>query len=92
MEGCDNLMSTEEKLLQSIMSGKQDQNIKFIELTKILKNMGFSLDRISGSHHVFTYPGIIDIIDLQPDKHDHSKAKPYQVKQVRNFIRKYLEE
>ena len=84
-------MSTEEKLLHSILSGRQDQNIKFNDLVKLLNNSGFTLERISGSHHIFSYPGIIELIDLQPDKKDHSKAKAYQVKQVRNFFLKYLE-
>lgn len=34
------------------------------------------------------YPGVAELIDLQPDKKDHSKAKKYQ---VRKFIEKYLE-
>jgi hypothetical protein len=34
---------------------------------------------------------IVELIDLQPDKKDHSKAKIYQVQQVRNFIEKYME-
>lgn len=84
-------MSQSEKLLQSVLSGRQDQNIKFDALVKLLQNNGFTLERISGSHHIFSYPGIIELIDLQPDKKDHSKAKAYQVKQVRNFFIKYLE-
>lgn len=73
------------------MGGKQDQNIRFHDLCKLLENLGFSLERVSGSHHIFAYPGIIELIDLQPDKKDHSKSKPYQVKQVRTFIKRYLE-
>lgn len=73
------------------MSGKQDQNIKFNDLCKILEFLGLTLERISGSHHIFSYPGVLELIDLQPDKKDHSKAKAYQVKQVRKFIEKYLE-
>lgn len=84
-------MSQHEKLLQSVLSGKQDQNIKFDDLGKLLQSSGFTLERISGSHHIYSYPGIIELIDLQPDKRDHSKAKPYQVKQVRNFFKRYLE-
>lgn len=85
-------MSQYEKLLQSVMSGKHDQSIRFDDLCKLLQYKGFTLERISGSHHIYSYPGVMELIDLQPDKKDHSKAKPYQVKQVRNFFKKYLGE
>lgn len=84
-------MSQYEKLLQSVMSGKQDQGIKFDDLVKLLQNSGFALERISGSHHIFSYPDVMELIDLQPDKKDHSKAKSYQVRQVRRFFKTYLE-
>jgi len=42
--------------------------------------------RIKGSHHIFYKEGVEEIINLQPDG---NKAKPYQVKQVRNLILKY---
>lgn len=45
----------------------------------------------SGSHHIFSYRDVIQLMDLQPDKKDHSKAKAYQVKQVRRFINQYME-
>ncbi len=47
--------------------------------------MGFTV-RIKGSHHIFFRDDVEEIINLQPDK---NKAKPYQVKQVRNLIVKY---
>jgi hypothetical protein len=42
--------------------------------------------RVSGSHHIFRKAGIEEKINLQKDG---SKAKPYQVKQVRYLILKY---
>lgn len=47
--------------------------------------MGFE-ERIRGDHHIFSKDGIEEIINLQPKG---AKAKPYQVKQVRNIILKY---
>ena len=47
---------------------------------------GFSLKRTSGSHHVFSKPGVIEIINLQPIG---KAAKPYQVRQVLSLIQKY---
>ncbi len=71
------------------MSGKRDSNINFNDLCKLLESLGIDLQRISGSHHIYAYPGIMELIDLQPDKHDHSKTKNYQVRQVRQFLIRY---
>ena len=51
----------------------------------MLKYLGFE-ERIKGSHHIFSRNGVEEILNIQPKK---SKAKPYQVKQVRNIILKY---
>mgnify|MGYP004456304855 FL=1 len=78
-------MATLEKLFYSIMSGTQDRNIKFSDLQKILEVLGFQC-RIKGDHFIYWLDGIDEIINIQPDG---NKAKPYQVKQVRNIILKY---
>jgi len=51
----------------------------------VLKYLGFE-ERIKGSHHIFFKKGIVEIINIQPKK---DKAKPYQVKQVREIILRY---
>ena len=84
-------MGKYEKLFKTIMSGQSDGNIKFNDLCNLLDKLGIKLQRIEGSHHVFAFPGIIELIDLQPDTKDHSKAKSYQVRQVRRYINKYWE-
>lgn len=84
-------MGKYDKILDDILSGRKDSNINFYDLCKLLENKGLRLERITGSHHIFSYPEVLELIDLQPDKKDHSKAKVYQVKQVRNFLKKYLE-
>ena len=78
-------MATIEKLMQSIMSGTQDGNIKFSDLQKILDVLGFQC-RIKGDHFIYWKDGIEEIINIQPDG---NKAKPYQVKQIRGIILKY---
>jgi hypothetical protein len=50
-----------------------------------MKQLGFR-ERIKGDHHIFTKEGLEEILNLQPKD---AKAKPYQVKQVRNVILKY---
>lgn len=84
-------MGKYEKVLQDVLSGKKDGNISFNELCNLLEKLGCKLERIAGSHHIFSYNDVVELIDLQPDKKDHSKAKSYQVKQVRKFIEKYME-
>lgn len=78
-------MSKIEKLFQKILSGTADNNIEFTALCGILQKFGFE-ERIKGSHHIFFKAEIEEIINIQPKE---SKAKPYQVKQVRNLILKY---
>ncbi len=78
-------MPTSEKIFQEIMCGSKDKNIKFSELQKILETFGFQC-RIKGDHFIYYKDKIDEIINIQPDG---NKAKPYQVKQVRNLILKY---
>ena len=78
-------MGTHEKLLLKILSGTSDANIQFEDLCSLLNYLGFEV-RIRGSHHIFRKEGIVEKINLQ---RTGSKAKPYQVKQVRNVIVKY---
>jgi hypothetical protein len=42
--------------------------------------------RVSGSHHVFTRSGVLERINLQ---REGSKAKQYQVRQVRGILAEY---
>jgi len=78
-------MSQRDKSLLAILSGISDNNIRFAELCKILEVLGF-LCRIKGDHHIYYKDGICEIINIQPLG---SKAKAYQVKQIRNIILKY---
>jgi predicted RNA binding protein YcfA (HicA-like mRNA interferase family) len=79
-------MSQSGKVLQAILSGRSDQNIRFSSLQSALERMGFNV-RVRGSHHIFSRDGIIEIINLQP--RPDGTAKPYQVKQVRELIVKH---
>ncbi len=78
-------MGKYEKLLPRILSGTSDANIKFTELCNLLKELGFE-ERKRGSHHIFRKDSVTEKVNLQKDG---DKAKPYQVKQVRNIIVKY---
>ncbi|HVT05534.1 MAG TPA: type II toxin-antitoxin system HicA family toxin [Thermoanaerobaculia bacterium] len=75
-----------EKLLEQLLSGRADRNIAFEPLCQLLRSLGFR-ERINGDHHIFGKEGVVDIINLQPLR--DGKAKPYQVKQVRNVVVRY---
>lgn len=47
---------------------------------------GFQLDRTSGSHHIFSHPGIPDLVNLQEKD---GQAKPYQVRQFLRLVERY---
>lgn len=78
-------MGKYEKLILQILSGSSDANINFNDLVNLMLKMNFD-KRVSGSHHTLRKAGIIEKINLQKEG---NKAKPYQVRQVRNIILKY---
>ena len=75
-------MGKYEELLQRILSGTSDANVRFDELCQLLERLGF-IKRVRGSHHIFRKSNVEERINLQ--QHG-GKAKPYQVRQVRNVI------
>lgn len=78
-------MGKQDKILRQILTGTSDANISFSAICNLLTHLGFEI-RIKGSHHIFRRDGIEEKINIQKEG---SKAKPYQVKQVRNVILKY---
>ncbi len=76
------------ELRQRILSGRSDANIRFDELRAFLLRLGF-VERVRGSHHIFRKEGIRERLNLQ---RDGSRAKPYQVRQVRQIILRYPSE
>jgi HicA toxin of bacterial toxin-antitoxin, len=78
-------MASPEKTLEKVLRGTSDANVAFTDLVRLLNRLGFT-QRVRGSHHIYTKPGVEEILNLQPKG---SKAKPYQVKQVRHVILRY---
>ena len=78
-------MGKYDKLLIQVLRGASDANIPFEGLCQLLRHLGFD-ERTRGSHRIFTREGVEEILNLQPVG---SKAKAYQVKQVRGVILKY---
>ena len=52
---------------------------------QLMLRLGF-VERTKGSHHIFRKTGVEQKINLQEEG---GKAKPYQVRQVRNVILRY---
>jgi len=73
------------KIMKRILSATSDANIPFNALCNLLVLLGFE-ERIRGDHHIFTKENVGEIINLQPLG---AKAKPYQVKQIRDLFIKY---
>ena len=78
-------MVKKSKILRKILSGSK--NVRFTELTTLIEGFGFSLARISGSHHIYTHPEVPQAISVQRD--ENGQAKPYQMKQFTKLIEKY---
>jgi len=79
-------MSKAEKLRDKILSGKSDRNIRFADLCKFVEALGFVCSSTATSHHVYSRPDVVEILNFQDDA---GSAKPYQVKQARKIVEKY---
>jgi virulence-associated protein VapD len=74
-----------ESVLLRVLRGSSDAGIRFDDLRAVLRRLGF-VERIRGSHHIFTREDVDEILNLQSRG---SMAKPYQVKQVRKMPVQY---
>lgn len=79
-------MSKAEKLAAKILSGKSDKNLAFNDLCYVLEHAGFQFRCGKGSHRIYHKEGVVEIVNVQPR---NGKAKPYQVKQVRELLLRY---
>ena len=72
------------KLLQKILDGSK--NVRFQDMVALAQAFGFRLARVQGSHHIFTHPGIPELVNLQDV---HGQAKPYQMKQFLKLVERH---
>ncbi len=73
------------KLLKRLTEG-QLKNVAFGDMINMVEGFGFQLVRVSGSHHIFTCPGIPELVNLQEVK---GEAKPYQIRQFLRLVERY---
>jgi hypothetical protein len=74
-----------EELRLRILQGESDANVDFDDLCRMLRSLGFD-ERVRGSRHIFRKDGVRELVNLQ---REGSKAKVYQVRQVRGVILRY---
>ncbi len=72
------------KLLKKALAGSK--NLRFGDVVTLIQAFGFRLARTSGSHHIFEYPGVPDVVNIQNRK---GKAIPYQVRQFLELVEEY---
>jgi HicA toxin of bacterial toxin-antitoxin, len=61
-------------------------NVRFTELCRLVKALGFEQRRVSGSHDIFAHPAFPEILNLQQVR---GQAKPYQVRQLLRLVERY---
>ena len=61
------------RLLQRLAQGHL-HNVDFGDAAALVVALGFRLERISGSHHIYGHPEVGGLLDLQDIK---GQAKPY---------------
>lgn len=74
-------MSKYEKFLQKAVDAPG--NFRFSDLCSLADLAGFVFDRSAGSHRIYKHPSGV-MMNFQDV---NGKAKPYQVKQLLDFIR-----
>lgn len=77
-------MATPRKTLEAVLRARGA--IAFRDLERLLLHLGFRLDRVGGSHHIYVHPKVTRAVNIQRIGKD---AKPYQVRQIRDIITEF---
>lgn len=75
-----------QKAYNDVVDGKADNNIHFSDFCKLITDLGFDFKNQNGSHKVYYHKEINERMTVQ---NAGSKAKGYQVRQLRNIIIKH---
>jgi predicted RNA binding protein YcfA (HicA-like mRNA interferase family) len=67
-------------------AARSPASCRFTEIQRLLGAFGFHLSRVTGSHHIYTHPGIPELVNLQSVK---GMAKAYQVRQLLRLVERY---
>jgi hypothetical protein len=77
-------MSRTSKIYEKLIAAQSDANFSFDDLQYLLQKLGFEIRKTKGSH-LIAQKGM-SFHNLQEKK---GKAKPYQVAQVRDDLKKF---
>ncbi len=72
------------KVLEEILGGSR--NVRFADMQALVEAFGFTLTRVSGSHHIFAHPDVRELVNLQEVG---GQAKPYQIRQFLKLVEEY---
>ncbi len=75
-------MSKREKLLEALK--QSPNNVTFTQIRKLLEREQFTLERITGSHHVFKRGSVTFVVPVH-----NNKVKGVYVKRVVEIIEEY---
>lgn len=75
-----------KKVYNAVLSGNADNNIKFNDFRNLIVNLGFEFIRQNGSHVQYFHSEHNIFMNIQ---NDGSKAKGYEVRQLRKIIKEY---
>ncbi len=54
----------DHRLLARLARG-QVGNVRFAQICRLAEGLGFELRRVSGSHHIFAHPRLVERYDLK---------------------------
>jgi predicted RNA binding protein YcfA (HicA-like mRNA interferase family) len=77
-------VASPKKTLESVK--RSGGGVAFRDLQRLLEKLGFRLNRVSGSHHIYVHPKVPRPMNVQSAGKD---AKPYQVRQLRDIIEEF---
>src|SRR5258707_11467900 len=73
-------------LFKKLLSGSK--NVWFEEFVALIEAFGFTLERISGSHHIFAHPAVPQTISTQSDQ--NGQASRIRSGSSRNWLKSII--
>jgi predicted RNA binding protein YcfA (HicA-like mRNA interferase family) len=61
-------------------------SLRFSEVQRLAEALGLHLSLVRGSHHIYSRPGVTELVNLQDVS---GMAKPYQVRQLLRLAARY---
>ena len=79
-------MITEPQTATQALDSGALNNVAFGDMVSLVEGFGFSLARVTGSHHIFAHPAIPELVNVQSVG---GEAKPYQIRQFLRLVERY---